>query len=109
MASAEIRKSLVAVVSVYRKSLLIDVGHEKVLAPVLVKIRRINTHARASQPIFAVPYARSQADLLEFLTAPIHEQKVRHRVVGDRKSTRLNSSHRCISYAVFCLKKKIRQ
>src|SRR5437879_10995319 len=28
------------------------------------------------------------------------------RVVLDRKSTRLNSSHRCISYAVFCLKKK---
>src|SRR5437762_8022644 len=26
----------------------------------------------------------------------------------DRKSTRLNSSHRCISYAVFCLKKKIK-
>src|SRR5437762_10855679 len=24
----------------------------------------------------------------------------------DRKSTRLNSSHRCISYAVFCLKNK---
>src|SRR5437762_5705697 len=28
--------------------------------------------------------------------------------LGDRKSTRLNSSHRCISYAVFCLKKKIK-
>src|SRR5437879_8868578 len=33
-----------------------------------------------------------------------------HFVLGhvdtiDRKSTRLNSSHRCISYAVFCLKK----
>src|SRR5437762_9507691 len=27
----------------------------------------------------------------------------------DRKSTRLNSSHRCISYAVFCLKKKKNQ
>src|SRR5437764_5014696 len=27
----------------------------------------------------------------------------------DRKSTRLNSSHRCISYAVFCLKKKRRE
>src|SRR5436189_3500420 len=27
-------------------------------------------------------------------------------VQADRKSTRLNSSHRCISYAVFCLKKK---
>src|SRR5258708_22397280 len=25
---------------------------------------------------------------------------------GDRKSTRLNSSHQIISYAVFCLKKK---
>src|SRR5437867_9753082 len=27
-------------------------------------------------------------------------------VILDRKSTRLNSSHRTISYAVFCLKKK---
>src|SRR5699024_12221413 len=27
--------------------------------------------------------------------------------IGDRKSTRLNSSHVSISYAVFCLKKKI--
>src|SRR5437879_11061956 len=27
-------------------------------------------------------------------------------LLEDRKSTRLNSSHRCISYAVFCLKKK---
>src|SRR5437762_10677167 len=27
-------------------------------------------------------------------------------IYTDRKSTRLNSSHRCISYAVFCLKKK---
>src|SRR5437762_9821195 len=32
---------------------------------------------------------------MKFLTTP-----------QDRKSTRLNSSHRCISYAVFCLKKK---
>src|SRR5258708_10099015 len=29
-----------------------------------------------------------------------------HRVSSDRKSTRLNSSHQIISYAVFCLKKK---
>src|SRR2546429_6274107 len=28
---------------------------------------------------------------------------------ADRKSTRLNSSHGYISYAVFCLKKKMRQ
>src|SRR5256885_11647649 len=31
------------------------------------------------------------------------------RAVGDRKSTRLNSSHLVISYAVFCLKKKKEQ
>src|SRR5438105_8505644 len=29
-----------------------------------------------------------------------------HRAARDRKSTRLNSSHEWISYAVFCLKKK---
>src|SRR5689334_23690462 len=31
------------------------------------------------------------------------------RQVRDRKSTRLNSSHSSISYAVFCLKKKKKQ
>src|SRR3712207_8814772 len=30
----------------------------------------------------------------------------REQLLGDRKSTRLNSSHANISYAVFCLKKK---
>src|SRR2546430_12957637 len=33
-------------------------------------------------------------------------QLVRERRARDRKSTRLNSSHSQISYAVFCLKKK---
>src|SRR2546430_13688817 len=32
--------------------------------------------------------------------------EIRAGVEGDRKSTRLNSSHSQISYAVFCLKKK---
>src|SRR5437899_3440685 len=31
---------------------------------------------------------------------------VLYRIASDRKSTRLNSSHLGISYAVFCLKKK---
>src|SRR5438874_6139572 len=35
------------------------------------------------------------------------ELSVHVRVLRDRKSTRLNSSHVEISYAVFCLKKKI--
>src|SRR4051794_41704465 len=34
--------------------------------------------------------------------------RYRQRVREDRKSTRLNSSHPSISYAVFCLKKKNR-
>src|SRR5687768_17928443 len=33
--------------------------------------------------------------------------RLRHAYSPDRKSTRLNSSHGYISYAVFCLKKKI--
>src|SRR2546430_15348507 len=41
---------------------------------------------------------------------PINVTAVRRAMVlmlkGDRKSTRLNSSHSQISYAVFCLKKK---
>src|SRR2546430_5939375 len=37
---------------------------------------------------------------------PDLDQCVRHRQTVDRKSTRLNSSHSQISYAVFCLKKK---
>src|SRR6266508_6179635 len=37
--------------------------------------------------------------------APEPGQIARH-LHGDRKSTRLNSSHVAISYAVFCLKKK---
>src|SRR2546422_7901889 len=32
--------------------------------------------------------------------------EISHRANRDRKSTRLNSSHGYISYAVFCLKKK---
>src|SRR5207244_13307453 len=33
-------------------------------------------------------------------------ETARSEVKSDRKSTRLNSSHQIISYAVFCLKKK---
>src|SRR5437868_9827806 len=42
--------------------------------------------------------------VLRLLTNRLHKRKLRNR---DRKSTRLNSSHVSISYAVFCLKKKI--
>src|SRR5256885_7692836 len=41
---------------------------------------------------------------LEQSTVLVEETRLEHLV--DRKSTRLNSSHLVISYAVFCLKKK---
>src|SRR3712207_8398581 len=55
----------------------------------------------------------SRADALARADGGVVEQRPEHRLlVGevvverDRKSTRLNSSHANISYAVFCLKKK---
>src|SRR5690242_21552909 len=53
---------------------------------------------------------RSLAGIAAFAAAPAAAQTLAitgGRVVIDRKSTRLNSSHMSISYAVFCLKKKI--
>src|SRR5437879_7991345 len=44
----------------------------------------------------------TEAELISFIKRCIR----RDLAMIDRKSTRLNSSHRCISYAVFCLKKK---
>src|SRR5690606_39800448 len=50
-------------------------------------IRRPRDGARGEEPLYVVPYAT-------------------YTPARDRKSTRLNSSHVKISYAVFCLKKK---
>src|SRR5438045_5555692 len=50
--------------------------------------------------------------LMQFFCAPVlgnlSDRFGRRPVLLDRKSTRLNSSHLGISYAVFCLKKKNR-
>src|SRR5947208_14142815 len=43
------------------------------------------------------------------LVSDRQEVLARHLRSADRKSTRLNSSHQIISYAVFCLKKKTNQ
>src|SRR5690348_17523780 len=56
--------------------------------------------------------ARGQGNYLQrykdggLLDATTFTWKEGLKVVADRKSTRLNSSHPSISYAVFCLKKK---
>src|SRR5258708_11845210 len=52
----------------------------------------------------ALPISRSIR--LGPLGAEAPDQPGRRGTDGDRKSTRLNSSHQIISYAVFCLKKK---
>src|SRR5579864_3583947 len=49
------------------------------------------------------PSAIEMASTVHFVNLPLAERK---QSIQDRKSTRLNSSHMSISYAVFCLKKK---
>src|SRR5256885_12420718 len=55
----------------------------------------------------ALPISHREAtgDHRQHRHAETHRQRGRHGR-EDRKSTRLNSSHLVISYAVFCLKKK---
>src|SRR2546422_8235490 len=63
--------------------------------------RRLEWEPRSSDSFrcyvgLIVPDERGTTEVDEVLVTP----------AGDRKSTRLNSSHGYISYAVFCLKKK---
>src|SRR5437762_11973065 len=57
--------------------------------------------------VIALTIARGiERSQLGYGFATIRDDELAAEASGDRKSTRLNSSHRCISYAVFCLKKK---
>src|SRR3712207_7185680 len=51
-------------------------------------------------------FQQSLSRLTSFIVDYSGVISVRLAFLGDRKSTRLNSSHANISYAVFCLKKK---
>src|SRR5256885_5761337 len=57
-----------------------------------------------SMPAFVI----GGADAIESVEQELQNLmlRIRYAQVPDRKSTRLNSSHLVISYAVFCLKKK---
>src|SRR2546422_3762663 len=55
--------------------------------------------------LFVVRVVCAMPDASVFTTGPLREPASVVKVT-DRKSTRLNSSHGYISYAVFCLKKK---
>src|SRR5205085_9463355 len=71
---------------------------------VLTEFARANAR-RLRAPCHEVP--GEQRNVLAPLAQRRHPD--RHHVQADRKSTRLNSSHSQISYAVFCLKKKNKQ
>src|SRR3712207_7177171 len=56
--------------------------------------------------LFWLPESETYANAAgEVVSEPPHDGRTRSEI-EDRKSTRLNSSHANISYAVFCLKKK---
>src|SRR3712207_7529600 len=57
-------------------------------------------HRRSRRSVTGTPRSAVRPD------PPLHQEETYMSVVADRKSTRLNSSHANISYAVFCLKKK---
>src|SRR5438445_8842921 len=56
-----------------------------------------------------IPAQSPKSKLLESRACAPKQSVLRQTHEGDRKSTRLNSSHANISYAVFCLKKKKKQ
>src|SRR3712207_7913327 len=57
----------------------------------------VERHLALERPVHRA-LGRDRAELVDLLLVEVRRQ--------DRKSTRLNSSHANISYAVFCLKKK---
>src|SRR5437868_9898330 len=68
---------------------------------------RSRTSCAASPPGPANgPAILCSAAVVDHLAVTTGEPELQRSGGGDRKSTRLNSSHVSISYAVFCLKKK---
>src|SRR2546421_4817873 len=68
------------------------------------ELRAQCARARQRPPVSGVRW-RTTAILPQH-RAPVSSKRMLDGALGDRKSTRLNSSHDQISYAVFCLKKK---
>ena len=66
-----------------------------------VVIKRFEAEEKTASGIILTESTKELPQMAEVITASPGDEK------KDRKSTRLNSSHGSISYAVFCLKKKI--
>src|SRR3712207_7805329 len=76
------------------------------LAPTAVGVFAFPTVAATLLPLLVVPSGVGVAYAGLVAGLALAASAVAARVGRDRKSTRLNSSHANISYAVFCLKKK---
>src|SRR2546422_7856665 len=74
----------------------------------LFRSRAIPLEERAARAALVYQLVRVLVGILDHVVIVAVVDHLHHhpRLPGDRKSTRLNSSHGYISYAVFCLKKK---
>src|SRR2546430_12718216 len=82
------------------------------LFPYTTLFRSLARLAKLDRMIVEVPVAGQMVSELrvgqsaQVRLPALPSREVEGRIRADRKSTRLNSSHSQISYAVFCLKKK---
>src|SRR5437879_4536007 len=76
------------------------------LRPVLVRssVAQLAEHATVNRRVVGSSPTGGASPQVRGLSGTPRQDQLPIRIAhGDRKSTRLNSSHRCISYAVFCL------
>src|SRR5207244_13178773 len=66
-------------------------------------VQRLDLHGIGE---IALPAEPPPPQLFELFRALADQPGTARTAAGDRKSTRLNSSHQITSYSVFCLKKK---
>src|SRR5262245_59066256 len=110
---------LMKVLEVSRKTIVRDIAFMRDRLDLPIEYDPLIQAYRYTQPVTAFPTVNvTEGELLALLVAqraleqyrgtPFHRQLeiAFGKLAGDRKSTRLNSSHLGISYAVFCLKKK---
>src|SRR2546426_5349982 len=91
------RSTLFPYTTLFRSHLEVSGGDIQVTLPRSVAVD-LDAESRGGKVVTAIP-----------VTMTVSGEQKPGTLQGDRKSTRLNSSHLVISYAVFCLKKKKRK